>query len=1324
MSASPQQSPPEDSSSDQDALYQQSVTSKLSVVGIGASAGGLRALQAFFHALPTDSGLTFVVVVHLSPEHESVLAELIQACTTMPVQQVRTRVKMQPNHVYVIPPGKGLLVSKNDLELADLEMQRGRRLQIDMFFRSLAKQHGDGAAIILSGSGSDGAVGIQSIKEKGGLILVQDPAEAEYDGMPRSAIATGLVDIVGPVAELANQLVAAKETLAGLQLPQDESELSEAGQHTLIQILSQLRVRTGHDFSGYKRSTLLRRIARRMQINHVYTLSAYLQNLRNEPEEVSLLFRDILINVTEFFRDGESWSQLAEDIIPKLFEGKRKDDQLRLWVVGCATGEEVYTLAILLLEYADKLENVPGIQLFASDLGKMALEFAREGVYPEAIAAHLSDERLNRFFVKDNSHYRVRSELREMILFTPHNLLQDPPFSKLDLISCRNLLIYLQREIQDRVFESFHYALRPDGYLFLGSAESADGVSHLFRAVEKRHRIYQRRELSSSLPIFPSLPMLPRTTPHLSLNRPLEQERPVSHRNTHLALLEDAAPPSLLVDDHYNVLNLSETAGRYLQHPGGALTSDILRLVRPELQSELRSALYHAFEHNKSTLTRTIPVRFNGTAHPVSLLVRPRNLQNQHRALVFFLENEAPVTEPRFTDTSNLDPQDVERIRQIEAELRHAQNRLQGIREEYETTLEELRAANEELQSTNEEYKSTLEELETSKEELQSINEELHTVNQEMKNKVEELSHANSDLQNLFAATEIATIFLDRDLRVQRFTPRAERLFNFMPPDKGRPIAHLRANLNYSELEADARQVLTNLMPVEREVESDDQRWYLVGVRPYRTLDDRIDGVVITFVDVTRTKQTELELRDAKEYAESILDTVPDSLLVLQSDLRVKTANQTFHETFQLEPNQLMGKSIYTLDDGDWNLPRLHRLFEDVLPANPTFTGYEIDHVFERLGRRTMLINGRWLEHVELILLSITDITNRKQAEEALLQAQEDLELALEAASMGTWDIELDTGIAQHDLRHDQIFGYTERLEEWGPERFRECIIPEDREHFDQCFVEALETGVLHLEVRIRWPDGSIHWIYDRGRVYYDESGNPLRMVGVTLDVTERKEAQQAEIRQRLWQGQEAERSHLAREIHDGPIQELAALTFELTSHANLLEEEHLVAHVNVITVRLGRIINRLRHVMTSLRPPAVIDFGLKQSLEHSISDFQQQHPELNFKVEMPKSSITLPENTILSIYRIVQQALFNVIQHAEAKNVEVKMAVEEGALELQIVDDGIGFKIPEHWVEFTRHKHHGIVGMIERAEIIGGHIKIQSSPGQGTRIALHIPLP
>lgn len=1005
---------------------------KLTVIGIGTSVGALPALRSFLGAFPAHTGLTFVVIAQLAAEQLTMLVEQLQPAVAMPIVQVTARVQMQPDHVYVIPPAKPLLVTDSSLDLAEFREASGvpvRITPIDTSFRSLAEHHGDGAVVILSGSGSDGAVGMQAFKEKGGLLLVQSPDEATDDTMPRSAIATGMADVIAPVAELAATIVAANQVRARLQLPAAGEALSTTAQQPLRQILTQLHIRTGHDFSSYQQDALLRRIARRMQLTQLTTLPAYQYRLRHDKTEADALVRDLLLKVTAFFRDREEWTTLETTIIPRLFAGKGRHETLRVWIVGCATGEEAYTLAMLLLEYAATLVAPPTIQIFASDSSQAALAFAREGCYPEAIAADLTEARLLRFFTKENSHYRVHPELQEAILFTQHDLLQDPPFSRLDLLVCRKLMRYLQRERQEKLFHTFYYALHPGGYLFLGNTESAERVTNLFATIDKDHRLYQRHlhnRVQPMLSLLRDAERIQEGTAPMSMTTmdPLFPQPSEEHQR----LLAAGLPPSILVDRTYRVLHLSETAGRFLLSPGGTPTIDLLKLARPELQAELRSTLLRAFEENKVISTRPLPVQFDGAPHLVYLVVRPFRHpvdSSQTRALVFFLEDETMLS---LAPTVPENP-----------ELRQVQLQLQSIREEYETTLEELRAATVELQSANEEYQSSLEALETSKEELQSINEELQTVNQELKSKIEEVSTAHSDVQNLFVATDIATLFLDRELRIKRYTPNIAELFHLTPPDKGRPLVHLRSSLLYPQLVADAQQVLAYLIPVEREVQSQDAHWFLVRLRPYRTIEDKIDGVVITFVDITTNKANEQALRDAKVYAESIVHTIPDALLVLDAELRVRTANDAFYAIFQLNPAAAEGQLIYAIDGGHWNIPALQTLLEEILPAAHIFNGYEVDHTFARIGRRTMLINGRQLEEGQLILLSVTDITQRKRAEEALQQLNATLEQQVEtrtaqvqvlASTLTMAEQEERRRISQilHDDLQQQLYGIQMRL--------------------------------------------------------------------------------------------------------------------------------------------------------------------------------------------------------------------------------------------------------------------------------------------------------
>jgi two-component system, chemotaxis family, CheB/CheR fusion protein len=974
-----------------------------SIVAIGASAGGIKALQSFFAALPADTGMIFVVILHLSPEHESALAELLQHHTTMRVLQVTRQVTMEPDHVYVIPPARQLSVEDGVLTVADFDEPRGQRAPIDYFLRALAKQHSETAAILLSGTGADGSLGIKAIKEGGGLLLVQDPQEAEYDNMPRNALATGLVDVVAPVRQLVEELVVYQQNKETVQRATEPDALSDEGEDKLQRILAYLRVKVGHDFNQYKRPTVLRRIRRRMQLTHTSDLAEYLQLVRQEEDEAQLLFQDLLIGVTSFFRDPEAFQSLEKQVLPNLIADKGGSDTIRVWSVGCATGEEAYSLAMLLLEQTGSQEDSPAIQIFATDLDEQALEMARQGTYPETIAADLTEERLNRFFIKQEGHYRIRAEVREQVLFAPHNLLSDPPFSRLDLICCRNLLIYLQRELQEKVLEIFYYALRPDGCLFLGTAESAEGASELFESVNKKQRLYRRRARVGAPPVLPTLPLTPsRLTPAPS--RPVA---PASPRRLdgeiHREMLEAYAPPSALVDEDFTVLHLSDTVGRYLLHPGGVLTHDIIKLVRPELQVELRAALYHSFEQQRAIVTRPLHIQFNGTPSVVYLTVRPHPVEDGKRlALVLFIEDESKTGNEALLEQN-------EAVQRLEVELKQAYDRLQSMREEHETSEEELKASNEELQSINEEYKSTLEELETGKEELKSINEELQTINQELKNKVEEVSQAHSDLQNLFAATEIATLFLDRELRIKRYTPRISELIDVMPGDRGRPVTHLKPKMNYVTLEDDAKAVLQHLTPVEREVLNDEGRSFLVRMRPYRTVEDRINGVVLTFVDITQRKQMEDELQLAKEYAESIVDSVREPLLVLESTLHIRSANESFYHFFHTQPEETVGRPFFELGAGQWNLPELRHLLEQVLPADKPFHDFEVEDEFPELGRRTFLLYARRLDHVQLILLAIEDITERKQTQ--MLRA-----LNTELAHRNQ-ELHLFTHVASHDLK-------------------------------------------------------------------------------------------------------------------------------------------------------------------------------------------------------------------------------------------------------------------------------------------------------------------
>ena len=828
-------------------------------VGIGTSAGGVHALQVFFETLPDDVDAAFVVIVHLDPEHQSELSKILAARTRMPVAQVSGRVRLEPRRVYVIPPNRQLLVTDQHLALAEFDEPRWHRAPIDLFFRSLAAQRGDDFAIVLSGAGSDGSVGIKAVKEAGGIILVQDPDEAEYGSMPRSAIATGLADFVLPVREIAGRL---PELIRNRRNPPSDV-LNETDGEAMQRILSHLRIRSGHDFSKYKRSTVRRRIARRMQLQRAATMVEYLTILRENGGEAQALFADLLISVTTFFRDPQAFERLASIVITRLFEGKGSADKIRVWVPGCATGEEAYSIAMLLIEEATRREVRSEIQVFASDLDDGALAVARDGRYPVAIEADMTEERLKRFFNREGDRYHVTRELRDIVLFSKHSLLKDPPFSRVDLD--------IVSERADLPRPGAAAASLLDVPLRLAAVRLS--LPRLLRKRRQSGRDVSRRRpgsanLISACPCRPTYFIAPRFGPRTPgepspIPAPVPF-RPPSEARIHREALERLAPPSIVVDESYRVVHLSEQAGRYLQFSGGTLTNDITELAREELRFDIRAALHRVFARNEASLSGPIGVRFNGAVRRVYLQSRPiASEPNPGRsAIVFFFEGDAlGDASPASANIEEQAPG--EQIRHLQQELQYTQSQLRASREEYEGANEELRAANEELQSINEEYRSTAEELETSKEELQSINEELQTVNSELKTKLEIVSRAHSDVENVMASTDVGILFLDSELRINRFTPRLTELFNIAAGDQGRSITDFTHRLDYDDLAGDARKVLRNLTTTEREVRSTDGDWYLTRLRPYRTVEDKIDGVVVTFVDIGERRRAEDALRES-----------------------------------------------------------------------------------------------------------------------------------------------------------------------------------------------------------------------------------------------------------------------------------------------------------------------------------------------------------------------------------------------------------------------------------------------------------------------------
>jgi len=835
------------------------------VIGIGASAGGLEALERFLSQVPKSSGLAFVIVQHLDPTRQGIMPELLQRTTSMKVIQVRDRTLVQPDCVYVIPPNKDMSILHGVLHLLEPVSPRGLRLPVDFFLRSLAQDRQEHSiGVILSGMGSDGTLGLRAIKEKGGVVLVQDPVTAKFDGMPRSAVDSGLADIVAPVDDLPGRIIA---YLRRTPLAHSEPVLEDKAQGALEKVILLLRTHTSHDFSLYKKNTFYRRIERRMGIHQIDKLADYIRYLQENSQELDLLFKELLIGVTSFFRDPAVWEALRKKILPALMASRPAGQLLRAWVPGCSTGEEAYSLAMVFKEVMDKINPRKKIrlQIFATDLDKDAIDKARQGIYPENICADVAAKHLSRFFTKEEHGCRVVKEIREMVVFAPQSLIMDPPFTRLDFLSCRNLLIYLAPEMQKKLIPLFHYSLTPGGILLLGSAETVGTFNDLFAPLDHKLRIFRRVESAlQPEPIeFPSSFATP--LPDGAEPRPTAKPQPSLQTLADQLVLENYAPPAVLVNDKGNILYVSGRTGKYLEPAAGKANWNIFAMAREGLRYELGNAFHKALEKTAPVAVRGLTLGTNGGRLFVDMVIQRLEQPETLRGLVMIVFTDvAPPPEtsaPGRPGKTGKTPARSARLEELERKYQQARLDAQSIRDEMQTSQEELRSTNEEQQSTNEELQSTNEELTTSKEEMQSLNEELQTVNAELQVKVDELSRANNDMKNLLNSTDIATLFLDKDLNVRRFTTQATKIIKLIPGDIGRPITDLASDLLYPELTDDAREVLRKLGFAEKPVNARDGRWFTVRIMPYRTLDDRIDGVVITFADITVAKTLEAQLR-------------------------------------------------------------------------------------------------------------------------------------------------------------------------------------------------------------------------------------------------------------------------------------------------------------------------------------------------------------------------------------------------------------------------------------------------------------------------------
>lgn len=889
---------------------------KLPIVGIGASAGGLEALEHFLKNVPDKSGMAYVVVQHLDPTKKGMLPELLQRASNMKVFQIKDLMKVEPDRVYVIPPNKNISIFKGVLHLFEPEESRGHRLPIDFFLRSLAEdQHELAVGIILSGMGSDGSSGIRAIKEKNGIVLVQDPETAGFDSMPREAIDSGLVDIVAPPEKLPSKLI---EFLK--QIPVVKSNLNTKGKDksAFEKIIILLRTRTGNDFSLYKKNTVYRRVERRMSIHKIEEIFSYVHLLQENPEEVDILFKELMIGVTNFFRDSSVWKKLKEKEIPAVLEKTKPNSQLRAWIPGCSTGEEAYSLAIVFKEALEKVNPnaVISLQIFASDIDSDAIDIARKGLFSDNIASDVSRERLSRFFTKTEEGYRISTEIREMIMFAQHNIILHPPFTNIDFISCRNLLIYMAPELQKKLLGLFYYSLNQEGILVLGMSETPGAQSHLFTTVDSSLKIF-KRSAANHYPVlldFPSSFTRPQFGNTENTNP--EPSKPTMNIQalTDQLILSQFAPAGVLVNENGDILYISGRTGKYLEPSVGKANMNIFAMLRPGFQNDFAIAFRKAIKNKEAEVLQHVKIGTNGGSLFLNVTIqwidKPEPLHG--KLMIIFAEDPLPP-ETKQPAKKEKDTPASKREAELEEELQHTREQMQSIKEEMQTSREELQSTNEELQSTNEELQSSNEELTTSKEEMQSLNEELQTVNAELMAKVDDYTRVNNDMKNLLNSTDIATLFLDKDLNIRRYTNQATKIFKLIKSDIGRPLTDQASKLDYPDLPKDAREVMRTLIFIEKQIPTKDGRWFSTRVMPYRTYDDRIDGLVITFIDISEMKLVEEKLLKINQENRLLIDSSYKVILKISADWKIVEFNSAAETFFDKKREDVSGQDFMKL---------------------------------------------------------------------------------------------------------------------------------------------------------------------------------------------------------------------------------------------------------------------------------------------------------------------------------------------------------------------------------------------------------------------------
>jgi two-component system, chemotaxis family, CheB/CheR fusion protein len=1323
------------------------------IVGVGASAGGLEAFTELLHNLPPDTGMGFVLVQHLDPNHESILPEILARTTRIPLSQVENNTRVERDHIYIIPPNTIMTIEGDVLKLASGKRDAGPHHTIDLFFKSLARDKDSKAiGVILSGSASDGTAGLETIKAEGGITFAQDETTAKYDSMPRSAIVAGCVDFVLPPAQIAQELARiAHHKPSSEELEEATQARTENGDYR--KILQVLRQRTGLDLMLYKPATIRRRIARRLILKKVPGLPAYATYLRKHPEEAEALYQDALIGVTSFFRNPEVFDLLKREVFPELIAQRTPDEPVRIWVLGCSTGQEAYSIAMAYSEYASKASTQIPVQIFATDRNEAMLEKARVGLYSKTQVQELNPERLHRFFVEEEGGYRICKPIREMCIFARHDILEDPAFSRMDLVSCRNLLIYLEPLLQKTLIPLFHYALKSKGYLLLGNSETITGPAELFNLADKERKLYRKKDLSRPIPI--NLRSRQIVSERASNQKPkmvsAVHEMDAQKEADRMALVR-YAPAGVMINDAMEVLQFRGQTGAYLEPTPGKVSYNLLKMLREGLLLPVRSALHKAKKQNQPVRIENVAFRYDGQRKHTHVEVVPlKNLKERYFLVAFepasrgagFRKKELSKLPAVAGKRGNLAGEN-ERLRDEISALREY---LQSVTEQYEAANEELQAANEEAQSSNEELQSINEELETTKEELQSTNEELTTVNEEMNSRNVELHRINSDLNNVLGGVQMSITVLGSDLGIRRFTPMAEKVLNLTAYDVGRPITDIRPDLDFPDLEKLIRETIETNRPQEREVQDKEGRWYSFRALPYKTTDNRIDGAVLVLVDIDKLKRSEQEIKLARDSAQATVEAVAHPLLILDEQLRVHSANRAFYDTFRMSPQETEGRFIYDLSEGSWDIPELRHLLEEILPKETVFSDFEVEQDFKRLGRRTMLLNGRAIagdgEQPRRILLAIEDITERRQMD-VLRESEERFRTLAEALPQLVWTSSPDGECDYFNSKWTEYTGVSR--EELLGSKWRETLNPADRERTCNYWLEALKGSVSYdLEYRIRRADGEYHWFKVRATPLRDKEGNIVKWFGTCTDIEELLQARDAlektvqERTARLRQTLADLEAFSYTISHDlrAPLRAMVGFANlaigEAGNELNSKSKDYLERIING-AMRLDRLIQDVlaySRVMRSEFQVAPLDIeGLILDVIQQYPGFQPPQLEVQMESPLPKvlahaAALTQCIANLLSnsVKFVPQGTRAHVLIRAESVDGQVRIWFEDNGIGIEPINLHRIFNMFERVHSSREFEGTGIgLSIVRKAvERMGGTVGVESEPNHGARFWIQL---